>query len=235
MSDRFPICTATYTRYDLLARSIKSFADEEDPAFKVEFHIIDNGGFFQESGFWDEIKDHPNLPPIHVTTPKYNLGVGRSCNNFVRNIGRCIIINDDVVTTTKDLLVMKDCGDDNPDTIVITHDDPIDAFTIFMVNRPKAWVQLGGFDEVFYPAYYEDNDLRYRLKLANNPIVTVKIENWKHDRSSTLGGFTEREKRNHWGNFDALGLYYIQKWGGKPGEETYTEPFEYVYDCSLDQ
>lgn len=78
------------------------------------------------------------------------------------------------------------------------------------------------FDENFYPAYFEDNDFHYRLLLADknkhiyspemNPIIFRNSMTIQKDPSLNFR-FTHNQQ------------YYIQKWGGTPGNEIYTKPF----------
>lgn len=85
---------------------------------------------------------------------------------------------------------------------------------------------VGYFDENFYPAYFEDNDMDYRIKL-------LKYESWKygyishiHEGSHTLNSVrgTPEEKIINDGYLKNQD-YYKKKWGGLPGSETYITPF----------
>jgi len=84
---------------------------------------------------------------------------------------------------------------------------------------------VGMFDEKFYPAYYEDNDYGYRLKLADihqgehNNLPKVGLDVTSQGIAMTLkaGKVSVR--------FDLLEEYYKKKWGGSPRSETYTTPF----------
>lgn len=79
--------------------------------------------------------------------------------------------------------------------------------------------KIGYFDENFYPAYFEDADLDYRMNLAGinwKRVYTIPAE-CQADGAATLDGLRL--------NFDALQDYFVSKWGGKPGECRFKVPF----------
>lgn len=100
-------------------------------------------------------------------------------------------------------------------------DEP--EFSCFMIKR-DTWNTIGKFDEKFYPAYYEDNDYHYRIKLAGKRGVKTSTALYFHWGSRTL-----KELPDVGSVINAMFLqneaYFVEKWGGKPGEETYTTPF----------
>jgi GT2 family glycosyltransferase len=91
-------------------------------------------------------------------------------------------------------------------------------------------MEMGGFDELLNPAYFEDNDCRYRLLMAGNPVIKTQLKGWSHDNSSTLSGSDDSYKRMHWCLFHRNQKYYHLKWGGLPGMEKFRTPF----GCSFD-
>lgn len=102
--------------------------------------------------------------------------------------------------------------------------------------------EIGGFDETFYPAYFEDGDYRRRANLAG-----VVVHEWPIEYVERLALGRDRTSRGivH-GSYDADGYqgwrgeklawfwecyeknrrYYIAKWGGDPGSETFSVPFD---------
>lgn len=84
---------------------------------------------------------------------------------------------------------------------------------------------VGYFDENFYPAYYEDNDFQRRLDLAYLQCVVYKGCRFKHQGSSTLHLMSDLERTFANDLFIKNGQYYVEKWGGYPGEEKYIYPF----------
>jgi len=215
----------TLSRYDLLLRFCRNFSLEQNPCLVPEITILDNGGKFLRSEECQALAAISNAPPISVVTPKHNLGVAGSWNYFAQKLGRCVISNDDVEVSTKGLKCFVDAANENNDAIIIENDHHNEGFSTFFLNKPEEWMAMGGFDECFYPAYFEDNDTRYRLLLARKPAVKAKIIDWRHDNSSTLHGSSDDYQRNHWGSFYRNQLYYHKKWGGHPGREMFISPF----------
>ena len=112
-----------------------------------------------------------------------------------------------------------------PEVVVFEGKDPVAGFSTFYVDKPDVWLKMGGFDELFNPSYFEDNDCRYRLHLAGFPVKKVLLRGWRHDNSSTLASGDESYKRMHWCLYQRNRSYYIRKWGGLPGSEVHSSPF----------
>lgn len=92
-----------------------------------------------------------------------------------------------------------------------------------MVFTPELLYEVGYLDENFFPAYYEDNDHRYRMKLAGLEWEYFPLK-YDHIVSSTLKSNAEFQKKNQ-KTFAENGRYYVEKWGGLPGQEKYETPF----------
>lgn len=79
--------------------------------------------------------------------------------------------------------------------------------------------RIGLFDENFYPAYFEQIDWCYRLKLVGWEVDFVHV--WVNvlSQGSAL--------HNHVVSIPASSLlaYYAEKWGGAKGEETWEKPW----------
>lgn len=97
-------------------------------------------------------------------------------------------------------------------------------FSCFLIHRDcHRWFQ---FDEGFQPAYFDDNDYHRRLQLAGfgDKIFSVPIP-YLHYGSGTLKDPANQTLRAGWdAKFAHTRDYYIRKWGGPVGQETYTTP-----------
>lgn len=104
-----------------------------------------------------------------------------------------------------------------------------DGYTVGAINRAMVDT-IGLFDDWnFYPIYFDDSDYSYRAHLAGFP---VQFGKWCLE-----GDFGETDVPSLTTKSDAkLSLAnnrtwqlnekaYIAKWGGLPGEETFTTPF----------
>lgn len=96
-------------------------------------------------------------------------------------------------------------------------------FSCFLIQREcHQWFQ---FDEGFQPAYHEDNDYHRRLELAGfgDRIFSVCLP-YLHYGSGTLKA--DAQLRATWDQrFAQSQQWYVDKWGGLPGHETYDQPF----------
>jgi len=96
-------------------------------------------------------------------------------------------------------------------------------FSAFILNR-HCWETVGAFDEGFFPAYFEDNDYHRRIVLAGFRAVVHPPAMFYHYGSRTQnesgagpvvsGDLFQRNR-----------AYYVRKWGGPPGAESFTTPF----------
>jgi len=92
------------------------------------------------------------------------------------------------------------------------------AFSRQLIER------VGLFDENFYPAYFEDNDYSWRIKCAYDlsppywPKVSVDVAIAGFRHGIDLGGAQPARVE------DQLS-YYREKWGGAPGDEKFTRPW----------
>lgn len=97
-----------------------------------------------------------------------------------------------------------------------------DSHNLTLFSR-NVWNTIGYIDVNFYPAYFEDNDYARRAQLAKLSMVRIDCAIYFHFWSRTIhqGGMKKINDRY----FPMNKKYYIEKWGGEPGKETFTTPF----------
>lgn len=93
----------------------------------------------------------------------------------------------------------------------------------FALFSKEMFNQVGYVDVNFFPAYFEDNDYGRRMQYTQLKQADSNDLLYFHFWSRTLyeGGTQSLNKRL----FDKNEEYYITKWGGKPGKETWSIPF----------
>jgi len=96
-------------------------------------------------------------------------------------------------------------------------------FSCFMVKK-ETIDKVGWFDEKFYPAYFEDNDYHYRIKLAGLLAYKNSRALYYHFGSRTIKESEEVKTKCNIG-YSVNREYYKEKWGGEPGKETFRTPF----------
>jgi GT2 family glycosyltransferase len=198
----------TINRADLLNEALERYFED----FKeTEILIVDNGNqqiITREKQFV-------------VYRPERNLGVSGSWNMMMDYADKVdathvLILNDDVISGRTEHEI-KMLINQNPD---IPFFNSLQNWCSFILSV-DAWKELGGFDETFFPAYFEDNDWCYRMRLAGmerlntsflNPIVYRNSMTIAKEPS--LNNFFSKNKE-----------YYAEKWGGYPNEETFNKPF----------
>jgi len=219
----------TLNRYDLCKRLLASAFDGTRPPDCAV--VVDNGGGFEWSG----------ARPVQIVRPGSNLGVGPSWNLLAR---RCLKGPDDL------LLV---CGDDvtlRSDTIEkllattaetgadFVYPDPSrstehQVFSCFLA-RPSLFEKVGYFDERFWPAYFEDDDFGRRMELSGATKAIAPC-GYDHVNSATMKAYSAKELERHHERFRACRSYYALKWGGVPGEEQFSVPFDGSSDGQVER
>lgn len=96
-------------------------------------------------------------------------------------------------------------------------------FSCFMLKM-ETIDKIGFFDEKFFPAYFEDNDYHYRIRLAGLKAVKTNRALYFHYGSRTIKSDGKIRTISNLG-YTANRDYYKQKWGGIPGQEIYSIPF----------
>lgn len=81
---------------------------------------------------------------------------------------------------------------------------------------------VGRFDEQFQPAYAEDNDMHRRIFVGG--FQAMSFSGYFHYGGGTTNEDVERHSEVR-ATFDRNIAYYRLKWGGNPGNERFTLPF----------
>lgn len=158
--------------------------------------IIDNGASNRGAFELMHIYDNANVNTTHTITLPSNLGVAASWNLGIKLTPWSqfwCIVNDDVIFEPGALELLKQASDSD-NLAFVDSPQPWSAFTIGegIVDA------VGLFDEVFYPAYFEDTDYKARVKeiLGDEALVhtTARIE---HFNSSTIGTDPALMAANH--------------------------------------
>lgn len=96
-------------------------------------------------------------------------------------------------------------------------------YSAFMI-RKELIDQVGKFDENFENAYFEDNDMAYRIIAGGCQSAVTNTSQCFHYGSVTIKNDRDLASRNNI-SFRKNEQYYIRKWGNTPGREQYKTPF----------
>lgn len=206
-------------RFDLLTKCIDSALIGWSVPDRI--YVIDNsGGAYPKD--WQ--KRYEGQVMVHQA--EENLGVAHSWN-LLANLAHAhhsdiILSNDDIVFAPDTIETMLAVAAQSPRAGIVSVLEGL-RFCLFWLNM-RAYHEVGPFDEQFYPAYFEDNDYHYRLKLAGweCPVAYTSID---HENSATMKAMDNTMQQAHHERFRANQALYLRKWGGLPGKERYTTAY----------
>jgi GT2 family glycosyltransferase len=202
----FLIGIPTLNRADLL----------NDALVKYESDFCDSGILIIDNGKQDIIKTNNSK----IIVPKKNMGVAGSWNFLCKEIFKthdyAVLLNDDVYLGYKsdriNQVIQK-----YPNTLIQSYV----SWSVVVISK-YMYNLIGNFDEIFYPAYYEDSDYLYRMKLngirqevsaeLNPEVVRISMTQERNPFFVNASMKSNRER-------------YMAKWGGLPLLESYLFPY----------
>lgn len=236
------VCIPTINQFELLEEAIQLYQNDD----AVEsIHIIDNSCGLCPRFF--KTYDH-----IKILTPQEPWSVGKSWNWFLANIpGDLIIANDDALPRPNCVTNMAQAlADDSEKEIdiffgcVIGNDSSSDNNYSFFHMRPFLATAIAEFDKLhglstdetygpfnqrYNKAYYEDCHSDYIRRLLGLQAMTVMDALYDHVGSATVKSYgNDREAplvKAHNRSMEKNARIYAATWGGLPGHEIYTIPF----------
>lgn len=213
---KFAIAIPTINRWDLLQETLKKYENDFPNTFIM---VVDNGNQVQEI----------QQKNVLLIRNYENFGVSKSWNQmlieaFLANekykeirptFENVLVLNDDIYLgkTEEEIINFIDNNEFSLATTTLT-------WCAFLISK-KTFLEVGPFDEEILPAYFEDNDYAYRLKLEGVPHSCYEFLNPETFINS--GSIAKDPSLNL--NFEKNRQYFIRKWGGEPGKETFLQPF----------
>lgn len=197
------------------------FFNEMAPqSLEHEFVVIDNGSgpdLFPTGPLSTLMTNYSNLT---VITPGENLGFGRANNEGARiAVGNVLCFTQPDVRFLGDVTALIHDVDDyglyghrllNFDTGWNKFGDVLVPYLegYFLVCSKGNWELLGGFDENYYPADFEDVDLSYTAHLKGLRIINLPKVPVVHTKvGGTWQQFKNRQEVTHKNR-----AYFMQKW-----------------------
>lgn len=107
------------------------------------------------------------------------------------------------------LMLSAHRGDGEADTG--QYDTPVDVWAAHgaaMAVRRAVWEELGGFDEGFFPAYWEECDFGERARRAGHRVVVAPQAAVRHAEASSTGKYSAE----FYGYYHRNRLRYATKW-----------------------
>lgn len=164
---------------------------------------------------------------VHILPRAVNILAG-AWNDLMRlwNEDYIIIANDDVTPHYHSVEALVNAAIDRPDVAMWNGSGHSGNSYSFFLLRQWAYNQVGPFDEKFKPAYFEDNDYDYRLRILAG-LIREEVTNatFDHVGSATTNSMTDKDRQIRHILFRKAQQYFISKWGDVPSKEKYKIPF----------
>lgn len=189
-------------------------------------------------GHWDLMFDHINS--LYDTYPfgknfylipncRYEMSLAQAMNTgFKRALNdNC----DAIIYCADDVVAGKDSMQSLIDTLLterlwmVNGLGPNSSGWDFFAIHPTIFHEVGFWDECFYPAYFEDNSFARRLTLKTTTKYKYIPIEFIHHGSQTIKRMDPESQKKHHHNFSRVSRLYQAMWGGVPGKEIYTVPF----------
>ena len=219
------LCIAVYNRYDLLTKVIDSAIN--GTVKPTQINIVDNGKKFIENfGKLDNVEGIP----LNLLVPKFEqYGLARSFNYFLHKYDDDIIIsNDDAIFHKETIELLTAAAHENPNEIFFVPDNYWENHWSLFLQRKDSLSIIGEYDGNYFPAYFEDADYLYRMKLKGYKPFVVKECTYTHEDGGSNSIKQIADKISFNKRFAQLGQYFTSKWGGLRNNESYTKPFNLI-------
>lgn len=212
-----------FNRYDLLFNLMQSIGKSR--VLPRSVYIIDRG--HQPVEIERCTAEIPLTIPV-ITIPLGGQSLPDAWNWFLVNVPDCIIASDDIEFFPETIETFRD----TPGDFVGLDDGKSSAYACFMV-RASGIEKVGLFDNTLAPdyMYFEDCDHHHRGKLLGMSVASIGC--MSHGLCQSWVKKTPEQQAAHHPQFHAAEARYIAKWGGKPGDETFTTPFNSGSDLRI--
>jgi hypothetical protein len=214
------VCVVVFNRYDLLRNLARSITNSRVAVGrKVVIHVIDRGGQF------DRVMDAFEGTPYPVGIVSLaGQSLPAAWNWFIQHVPEeRILVSDDVEFYPEALETFAS----TPGDFLGIDDGKSSHFACFLV-RDTCVRKVGLFDETLSPdyMYFEDCDYHYRMRLASVSVTGIScLHHWL---AQSWEKKTPEQQAEHHVRFVAAQQNYVKKWGGEPGHERFTTPYEAV-------
>jgi GT2 family glycosyltransferase len=216
------IITPVWNRGDLTAQYLYSHNIHYPNDPDVEWIIIDNGSTDGTGGILEYWKDIIGSPTLQVIQNKENVGFSKANNQGAKLAtgDTLIFLNNDIIIKGDYITVVDRALGDYPASVVgpqlIEYDTGWNIFNGRPIPYLMGWClamsrgmfdTLGGFDERYSPAYYEDIDLCYNASKKSYELREVFLP------IQHLGEQTGRQLEGRRQLTEANRVKFAEKWG----------------------
>ena len=169
--------------------------------------------------------------PVDIWQPGRNIGCAASWNHVLTNYdGFVILANSDVKFHEDCIERLTRAARAQPEEMFFYagKGNCVMAWSLFL-QTPELFKRVGPYDSWFWPVCYEDADYWIRMKHHGIGRVRVDDAEYYHRPHGSVRDLDKDEKHVRKSVWDeANKAYYIKKWGGIPGKETFCRAFNNV-------
>ena len=228
--------------------TLKLMYDSIESEHEINTLLIDNGSEQETVNYLNKISGNRNT---YITLDSFNKGASYARNaglsfafNEMKSTG-AFFIDSDIVLGKNCLDYLIETNEKENKAIVFSNSQNREGFsyrefleegfkpkinsTVFTTTEccyitKEVYQKVGNFDDMYYPCYCEDMDYFYRAKLKGYKLINDPKAYHYHfgDQNPSKDPEFETYKAMR---FAVVQDYYTHKWGGTPGHETYTKPF----------
>lgn len=187
----------------------------------THIYIVDNGR--QIGDLAAPVYQHKNN--ITIFYEERNIGVAASWNKLCKAIydagySHAMISNDDVYSGHKKEYIINILQQFPRDLYKTSRDD----WSFFILPK-TTFHKIGVFDTTFSPAYFEDRDYAYRMRLCGCSVMqSIKFDPMIYKESQS-----SKKDPSLLDNFEMNQALYMEKWGGLPGKERFDRPYNGIF------
>ncbi len=227
---KLAIVIPTINRKELLREAMERLLPQNEYFQKIL--IVDNGK--QDLSF-------PSAQ-VEIYLPPQNLGVAASWNHGIHQlfadptVTHVMALNDDVALGQDQLIDVINVLQEMPSKWMFKGRFQWSVWILSRAGAEAMQYESGKyFDDRFFPAYFEDNDFHWRLRaFGEHRYIGDLIELTPEVQRSSM---TVQKDPALNTRFPANRRYYVEKWGGPPGQEMrhpdHGFEAEYLYARSL--
>jgi len=185
----------------------------------LEYHGV-------QQSWWDVLTTLNPSKSLIITDFPANHGLARSWNLLCRN---AFDSDCDAIIIARDWLILdqptitetiKALGNQRFVHYSAANYRPLSFFAL----TRELYQEIGEFDTQFWPEGFEDSDYLYRMKLMGIPLHVFNGVSFFSGDYAPSDKYDNVEQAIYHHNFRKNAEYYVQKWGGLPGYETYRTP-----------
>lgn len=207
-------CLPTYNQPQMLRRAVEAALASDIALASVTVVDLSRDHY--------AARELEGLDGVTLITMPHNIGLGATWNLFYALYDDYLVIgNDDVIVEPGTLRIMAEAAERSTEALFFGFKD---KFSFFLLKK-QAYLEAGAFDPVFWPIYWEDVCMKYRLRLLGYTPVEVPEARFEHEHSQSMKALDPVATELFWKRFKRNQAYYEEKWGGTRDHETYAIPF----------